>query len=922
MKRTKSGWLRPGDLGWCAASLALSALVASCNLGFDANEFGPLGDDADVGVEIPEGCEDNDDDGFGFGTDCELGQIDCDDGRSAIHPGAEERCDSLDNDCDEIVDESVEGRPLEKDCYTSNPAELDAPATACRGGKVVCDRGAFPEPVTAEVCQGQILPRSPGEVEGEARCDGIDNDCDGVIDPECECPEEGLVDDQCYAAGPTDRGGLGICVFGQRTCQRTDDGELVWSECVGDVAPASETCANLGTDDDCDGELDNVPQLGEACESQAPGRCRPGHLECVNSEFGCVSNLEPVEEVCDGLDQDCDGENDNGVANVCGGCRNVGDAQIGDPCGVCEDGELACDVNLDLVCVGASGLNACNGCATLGQLPGDECGACGRVTCSGTEAVRCTDPGSNACGGCGPINGGEQLGRLCGGCGTFVCDGENDVICQERAQNACGGCAVLNGEPRAPCGPCGAGRLACQPDGESLRCDGDSVLNACGGCQVPPGALNSPCGDCGTLTCDEVNVGAFRCNDPGENACGGCGALPNPVGGSCGTCGTFLCQNGTTSCVDPGRNGCGGCATLPGAPGALCGQCGVFQCTGQDSVQCADPGRNACGGCATLQGAPNEACGTCGTFRCSVDPNRISCNDPGLNACGGCGPIVGPTVGSSCGVCGRFVCDGTNATRCEDPGLNVCGECGVLANTPGAPCGGNCGAFRCITGSAPLCDNRACVSPAITFRLQHYIPGGPVFDVLIDNLLPINTAGYEFRTIYINGPPGGHNIKVWLQGSNQSLDPPIFNENINGLPGEELTVLFAGLPGEPGVNYDMYVLRDDNAAVPNQAKFRFVNTLADQPLVDVYVDGILKAQNVPLGGASPYINISALPARRISVATAGTPFPFASFNLIQPLLGGSVYSLIHFGRIDSAQFPQFPQLLRSERDRELQILTP
>lgn len=56
-----------------------------------------------IETELFEGCIDNDQDGFGIGGNC-LGQ-DCDDDNPDIYFGAEEHCDSVDNNCDGVVDE-------------------------------------------------------------------------------------------------------------------------------------------------------------------------------------------------------------------------------------------------------------------------------------------------------------------------------------------------------------------------------------------------------------------------------------------------------------------------------------------------------------------------------------------------------------------------------------------------------------------------------------------------------------------------------------------------------------------------------------------------------------------------------------------------------------------------------------------------
>jgi hypothetical protein len=101
-------------------------------------------------------------------------------------------------------------------------------------------------------------------------------------------------------------------------------------------APAEETCN--GVDDDCDGAVDEGTELGAPCEDGV-GFCEAGTWTCDADGPRCeVSPRAPSDEVCNGRDDDCDGETDEALAPELG---------VGGACtsgvGACEtDGALSC----------------------------------------------------------------------------------------------------------------------------------------------------------------------------------------------------------------------------------------------------------------------------------------------------------------------------------------------------------------------------------------------------------------------------------------------------------------------------------------------------------------------------------------------------------------------------------------------------
>jgi hypothetical protein len=137
-------------------------------------------------------------------------------------------------------------------------------------------------------------------------CDGADNDCDGVVD------EDALA----MPCGSEE----GLCMAG---IQRCIDG--AYAECEGQILPAVELCDGL--DNDCNGSVDDEIAT-QACGDNT-GACRAGSRSCVGGSMSaCMGQVGPTAETCDGVDNDCNGSVDNGVApRSCG--TNVGACRTG-----------------------------------------------------------------------------------------------------------------------------------------------------------------------------------------------------------------------------------------------------------------------------------------------------------------------------------------------------------------------------------------------------------------------------------------------------------------------------------------------------------------------------------------------------------------------------------------------------------------
>jgi len=171
---------------------------------------------------------------------------------------------------------------------------------------------------------------------------------------------------------------------------------------------ATETCNDVGVDNDCDGDAKEVDldkdgknDLGQACQTGLDGVCAAGTRHCDKGALGCKESFSPGQqkEVCNGLDDDCDKATDEGT--LCG---------QGNTC----QGKQGCLCGSSTAC--ASPSFCCGGaCQNLDTSTGN-CGACG-VSCGPGETCH-----NSAC-RCGPDLGKPGAGPVCtkGKCTSTGC---------------------------------------------------------------------------------------------------------------------------------------------------------------------------------------------------------------------------------------------------------------------------------------------------------------------------------------------------------------------------------------------------------------------------------------------------------------------------------------------------------------------
>ena len=299
----------------------------------------------------------------------------------------DEACDDKDNNCDGKVDEG-----LTRSCGPEAKGE-------CKPGTETCAAGTW------STCTGATEPKA--EVCDEQ---SLDENCDGTHNEGCTC-----IDGSTQPCGKN----TGLCRAGAQTCEGGK-----WSTtCKGAVDPMlAEVCDQPMVDENCDGRMnegcDCVTGVSEDCMSAALGPCKPGKRTCNSGKWGvCTSTVKASAELCDGVDNNCDGTPDNSVTNcmanescVSGICKCTPQCSGGKTCG--PDG-----------CGGRCQPDACPA--------GQACSAAGK--CASTCGNSVEDPGEGCDDGVNAESGD------CPHCqGAFCGDGFIRAGIEECEQNAPG----------------------------------------------------------------------------------------------------------------------------------------------------------------------------------------------------------------------------------------------------------------------------------------------------------------------------------------------------------------------------------------------------------------------------------------------------------------------------------------------------
>ena len=571
----------------------------------DAEVHWDLGDDAEavVDVDVPcipdcDGKECGDDGCEGECGDCPENDpcnAVCEDGQCVPSEVGDEICgNGVDEDCDgeDLYCEEPVGMVHATGCYIDQYEASDCEGVACSEAagtpwtsvafdeaglacmkrssrlcsieewQVACageEGNTYPY---GNLYQGSLCNTESGKVDPSGTWIDCVTDA-GVYDlsgnaAEWVLDEQGL---PALAGGNCTAGAKGKCSYadpvdgsstssktGFRCCMKWDDDldgdDYVNSADCNDFNPGinpgeAELCD--GFDNDCNGETD------EGFDGDGDG---------VASCFDCDDEnklaFPGAQETCDGIDNNCSGEIDEGGDALC----DDGDACNGletcddDACQPgqapdCDDQNPCTDDSCDKQegCIHANNTAECDdqNVCTLGDLCADGVCVPGGQALECDDGNPCTTDSCNSETGC--INSNVENDTPCSDTPQWVCkDGE--CLCQPACDGKeCGddGCDGVCGSCPGLQDVCIEGTCVCEPQCDGKECGDDGCEGSCGECEGELVCDNGICIGCGDSICNE---------DEGET----CETCPD----DCGECSLECdppCAPALEECIQPGAGG-------------------------------------------------------------------------------------------------------------------------------------------------------------------------------------------------------------------------------------------------------------------------------------------------------------------------------------------------------------------------------
>jgi hypothetical protein len=366
---------------------------------------------------------------------------------------------------DEECDEANSNPKLEATCITTEASfESDVPGI-CFFAYSDCSVLEGTPCEASGVMYGLVCTAEADMTKASTElCDDMDNDCDESTD---ETFDLGAA---CDGEDSDD------CENGTLSCA---DSQLE-TECVNEsVENITETCN--GADDDCDGENDeDFPTLGSTCDDVDADFCENGVVVCSEDGLGveCDEVGMNVDEICNNTDDDCDGTVDEDCDDdLDGWCDSAMTVGSGAACSASDCDDTNADISPDALEMCDYVDNDCDGETDEGFGFGDACSdGVGVCKVSGTYDS-CSEDGSSAVCSAEEDLTKKLSAEICNS-KDDDCNGATDEGCDDDADGYCDGSMSVGSGAACTEGDCDDSDEDINPDGFEA-CDG--VDNDCNG---------------------------------------------------------------------------------------------------------------------------------------------------------------------------------------------------------------------------------------------------------------------------------------------------------------------------------------------------------------------------------------------------------------------------------------------------------